>query len=84
VNLCIKLNDSSTNNHLKFKKIKLTDSSCMSPSVLLLLVVVVVNATAAVVVGADEGLDERLIAPTEPLPLTSDEPSMQSILDSDS
>jgi hypothetical protein len=25
-----------------------------------------------------------LIAPTEPLPLTSDEPSMQSILDSDS
>jgi hypothetical protein len=58
----------------------------MSPSVLLLLVVVVVNAAAAVVVavGADEGLDERLIAPTEPLPLTSDEPSMQSILDSDS
>jgi hypothetical protein len=58
----------------------------MSPSVLLQLVVVVVNAAAAVVVvvGADEGLDERLIAPTEPLPLTSDEPSMQSILDSDS
>jgi hypothetical protein len=60
----------------------------MSPSVLLqLVVVVVVNAAAtaaAVVVGADEGLDERLIAPTEPLPLTSDEPSMQSILDSDS
>jgi hypothetical protein len=58
----------------------------MSPSVLLQLVVVVVNAAAAaaVVVGTDEGLDERLIAPTEPLPLTSDEPSMQSILDSDS
>ena len=59
----------------------------MSPSVLLqLVVVVVVNAAAAaaVVVGTDEGLDERLIAPTEPLPLTSDEPSMQSILDSDS
>ncbi len=43
------------------------------------VVVVVVEAAAVAAVGAEDGRDERLIAVP---PLTSDEPSMQSMLDS--
>ena len=52
-------------------------SSCMSASTW--FVVVVDNATA---VGADDGLDDKLIAPTEAVPLTSEDPSIQSMLES--
>ena len=43
------------------------------------VVVAVVEAAAVAAVGAEEGRDERLIAVP---PLTSDEPSIQSMLDS--
>jgi hypothetical protein len=47
---------------------------------LLLLLLVVVVIVAAAEVGAEDGLDERLMAPAEAL--TSEAPSTQSMLES--
>ena len=70
--------------------ILLTDSSFISPSEFAALLLLLDGATVAatdpdvraVDVGAEDGLDDRLMAPTDAVPLTSDDPSRQSMLES--